>query len=229
MQHEASGHATYRTWCRFCVQGKARASAHVPQGRFASELPEVVADFCEFPRNGCLKMVFKDRASCAFGASTVTDLTADSRHSIRFVKAFFQQLCHRRILLKSDGEPALCALLRNAVAATAGLECVQRNSAPGDPASNGAAERAVSEVKAHLRVLLADLLSRYPDMDGGSPLLPWMPRHVGTCLTRFRILGDGRTAHWRLCGRRFNRPVVRFGEVVDFISTGSCTFVSAVL
>ena len=68
LAHEASGHASYRNWCRFCVQGKARASAHASQANVPSELPEVVADFCEFPlpNSGSLKvLVMKDRMRCA--------------------------------------------------------------------------------------------------------------------------------------------------------------------
>ena len=43
--HEASGHAAYRSWCPFCVQGKAKASAHRRQDDIQADIPEVVADF----------------------------------------------------------------------------------------------------------------------------------------------------------------------------------------
>ena len=123
-------------------------------------------------------------------------------------------------MMRSDGEPALKSLLENAIAATPGLEATHRNSPPGDPAANGLAERAVAEVKAHCRVLVADLQTRYPLLTAASPLLAWVARHAANCISRYRTLDDGRTAHWRITGRRFARSVTRFGEVVNFVATG---------
>ena len=74
-------------------------------------------------------------------------------------------LGYRRIIIRSDGEPALLSTLREAVAATSGLEAMFRTSPPDDPQANGAAERAVQEVKAHSKVLVADLRGKYPGID----------------------------------------------------------------
>ena len=183
-----------------------------------------MADFAEWPtlqQGRILLLVMKCRTSLAFASTALTSKAGDDGHSIRFICSFFRQLGHRRIIMRSDGEPALKLLLENAVTATPSLEAVMKNSAPGDAAQNGTAERAVGEIKAHCRVLLADLVSRYPLLDAAHVLLPWIPRHVGNCLTRYRVLEDGRTAHWRLTGRRFARPAIRFGEVVHFVATGS--------
>ena len=47
-----------------------------------------------------------------------------------------------------------------------------------------------------------------------SPLLPWLVMHAGANLNRFSQAKDGYTAHRRLRGREFNRPITEFGECV---------------
>ena len=48
-EHELTGHAVYRSWCRHCVASKGRAQAH--SSREEGELPEIGIDYGFFGRD----------------------------------------------------------------------------------------------------------------------------------------------------------------------------------
>ena len=48
-EHELTGHAVYRSWCRHCVASKGRAHAH--SSREEGELPEIGIDYGFFCRD----------------------------------------------------------------------------------------------------------------------------------------------------------------------------------
>ena len=48
-EHELTGHAVYRSWCRHCVASKGRAHAH--SSREGGELPEIGIDYGFFGRD----------------------------------------------------------------------------------------------------------------------------------------------------------------------------------
>ena len=50
--------------------------------------------------------------------------------------------------------------------------------------------------------------------------MSWIPRHAANCMSRYRIMDDGRTPDQRRCGRTWKRPVVEFGESVHFRPVG---------
>ena len=85
----------------------------------------------------------------------------------------------------------------------------------------GGAERAVQEVKAHSKILIADLLEKCPGLPMSSSIFQWAPRHAAASISRYRILDCGRTAEELRCGRRWKRPVVLFGETAHFQPAGA--------
>ena len=50
--------------------------------------------------------------------------------------------------------------------------------------------------------------------------MSWIPRHAANCVSRYRIMDDGRTPDQRRCGKTWKRPVVEFGESVHFRPVG---------
>ena len=48
-EHELTGHAVYRSWCRHCVASKGRAHAH--SSREDESLPEIGIDYGFFSRD----------------------------------------------------------------------------------------------------------------------------------------------------------------------------------
>ena len=50
--------------------------------------------------------------------------------------------------------------------------------------------------------------------------MSWTPRHAANCVSRYRLMDDGRTPDQRRCGKTWKRPVVEFGESVHFRPVG---------
>ena len=89
-------------------------------------------------------------------------------------------------------------------------------SPEGDHQANGLAEVGVREIKAQTRILRSQLEQRLGSrIDEKDPLMSWIPRHAANCVSRYRIMDDGRTPDQRRCGRTWKRPVVEFGESVQ--------------
>ena len=86
-------------------------------------------------------------------------------------------------------------------------------SPEGDRQANGLAEVGVREIKAQTSQLEQRLGSRIDEKD---PLMSWIPRHAANCVSRYRSMDDGRTPDQRRCGKTWIRPVVEFGESVQF-------------
>ena len=50
--------------------------------------------------------------------------------------------------------------------------------------------------------------------------MSWIPRHAANCVSRYKLMDDGRTPDQRRCGKTWKRPVVEFGESVHFRPVG---------
>ena len=78
-------------------------------------------------------------------------------------------------------------------------------------------------VKSRLRhgILRSQLEQRLGNRtDEKDPLMSWIPRHAANCVSRYRLMDDGRTPDQRRCGKTWKRPVVEFGESVHFRPVG---------
>ena len=80
-EHELTGHAVYRSWCRHCVASKGRAHAH--SSREEGELPEngielpILCVKCRNSSTGCL-------------GATVVDRKGASDYATSFLTAFIK-------------------------------------------------------------------------------------------------------------------------------------------
>ena len=156
-------------------------------------------------------IVVKDRKSSAYFSTSLDSKT--SQYAVAFVVGAIQELGYKRILLKSDNEPAIKRLKERVSECLPGVECVPKEALVGDSGANGSAENAVKQVKGHFRTLKTSTEDRYRcKNDAKSCLLAWIPRHCANLMTRFKRYSDGRTAIQRLTGRRWGRRMVVFGE-----------------
>ena len=90
-----------------------------------------------------------------------------------------------------------------------------------DHAATGLAEVGVHEIKAQTRILRSQLEQRLGNrIDEKDPLMSWIPRHEANCVSRYKLIDDGRTPGQRRCGNTWRRPVVEFGESVHFRPVG---------
>ena len=119
-----------------------------------------------------------------------------------------------RVMLKGDGEPALVQV-QDMVKQARPQETIVKNPPAYDPQSNGAAERAVQEVKDQIRLIKIGLEARLARAVAPEwAIMDWVINHASGIINRFVVGVDGRTAYYRTYGRTFSGKTFELGEQV---------------
>ncbi|CAK0805504.1 unnamed protein product, partial [Prorocentrum cordatum] len=216
VEHEAMGHATYRSWCRVCIAAKGQGQPHLraPEDD-ETAVPVVSSDYAFMGQDDADTMpmlVLRDRRSKMM-AATFVEKKGDDAYAIKFFARFLRILGYRKIVNKSDGEPAILLVKRRAVEEVPGLEAIPQESAPADHQANGEIEVTVREIKKQVRALKMDLESKLGvKVEDKHPVLAHLPEHAASVINRYRRGQDGKTALQRLTGRQWRTPVPLFGE-----------------
>ncbi len=217
----AATHLPFRSWCDECVQGRRDAPPHFRQKRVAGEVPEVAFDYAYIRRDDeeevATLLVMRDRDSKALRAWVLEHKGADLVETVDRAVTGIRQLGYSsRVLIRTDGEPALLAL-RNAIIKGLPDGATPISTPVGESSSNGGIEGAVKIVKGMLRVHLAALekkiSARFPS---GHPVLTWLVEHVTDIISKYMVGVDGKTGYERL----FGRPVREDGLDSATPSTG---------
>ena len=128
----------------------------------------------------------------AWLGATVVDRKGASNCASSFLTAYIKSLRFKRILVRSDNERSLLSLIEHV------MKFVQMTSPEGDHAANGLAEVGVREIKAQTRIMRSQLEQRLCSrIDEEDPLIPWIPRHAVNCVSRYKLMDDGRTLDQR--------------------------------
>ena len=141
---------------------------------------------------------------------------------------FLQELGYTRMVLKSDGEPSITALVTAVQREWAvdsknfQRQLIPRTSPVDDHASNGAVEAMVHSLEGLTRtskVALEEALgiSILPT----SPVLPWLVRHQSYLRNRFVVRSSGRTPFEELTMSKFQSPLLNFAEAVMAKESGA--------
>ena len=215
-KHNAT-HYPYRSWCKVCVEAKAREAPHWRKGPGGmdkeSGLPTVSMDY-ELLEEKITTLVVKDDQT---GCILCYDCECKGPKDSWVIKQLVRDLDdwgRHDVCLKTDGEPSMIAM-HAAVAAARTGSTIRRNPPAYNPQSNGAAEKAVQDVTAHMRVLLLALEARVKQkIDVTLPIIKWLIRHAAFLHTRYSMGHDGLTPWRRLTGRSWTGAVVEFGERV---------------
>ena len=158
-------------------------------------VPEIVLDYYFMGEESetAPHIAVKDRNSTVYFSTSLDSKT--SQYAAAFVAGAIQELGYKRILMKSDNEPAIKRLKERVSECLPGVECVPKEAPVGDSRANGSAENAVKQVKGQFRTLKTSTEDRYScKIDAKSCLLAWIPRHCANLMTRFKRHSDGRTA-----------------------------------
>ena len=132
---------------------------------------------------------------------------------------FLSRLCRSKIILRTDGEPAITALA--AMVRTRrtrdGFETLVQKGPRFSSQSMGAIGAAQKLFLGQLRTLRADIESRYktrvlPDM----AVFSWMVRHACWLLERFHLRSVGSTPFSECFGHSYRGEVLPFGECCLF-------------
>jgi len=128
-------------------------------------------------------------------------------------------LGYTNLVLKSDNEPAVLALLRDTLRAIRiNVDAAkEEHSMAYDSQANGGVENGIRNLRGMLRSIrccLEDRLGRRFPVD--HPVLAWMVSHAASIMTIRHKGVDGRTAWMRVRGRPFGLRRAGFGELCQF-------------
>ncbi|CAE7232267.1 RE1, partial [Symbiodinium sp. CCMP2456] len=205
-------HLPFRSWCDHCVAGKSREDSHPLREarKCKGEVPRFCVDYAflgrslkgEMPKTAeALKepldtedaqrpiLVMVDQETGATFSYLVTK--GVNNYAVHVMNEALKFAGRQRVIIMSDGEPAIRALV-DTVARQAGRETqVQHAPKQTHGPSNGAAERAILEVARQARTLVHALETRYPG---------------------YQLKGDneadGKTPYERLKGREYKDEIM---------------------
>ena len=222
-------HIPYRNWCRHCVSGRGQSDHHRKQlDRHEQEVPVVSIDYAFLAESSTKSsqehlqpvIVLKDRKSGTVKAHMVEEKGVN----VFAVKRLVQDVAllgYKRIVFKSDNEPAILAL-KHAVKNECPIEIVMEESPVGESASNGEVENAFKCVEGQFRTMKSHLEEEYGEKLVSTHMcVPWMIRHAAELIDRFAVDSDGRTGYQRRKGKRFGGQMMQFGEGVMYLAAKS--------
>lgn len=121
------------------------------------------------------------------------------------------------VILKSDQEPAVLALVNDIIKYRAPAATQVEQSPVGSSGSNGIVERGIQSFQMMMRVMKDALETKWkvaiPD---DHPILTWMTGYSSYLLNRFEVGRDGRTSYERLKGKNAKTVGLEFGEGLLF-------------
>jgi len=216
-------HLPYRSWCRHCVRGRCKNTAHKKQEN--TEIgPELHMDFAfvgkeNEPGKTATILVAKERKTKMTMAAVVPSKSTGNFIAARLM-AFLKEIGLELgdMVIKTDQEPAMGAMvgeLGRRRAAEGGGAFVVEQSPVGESQSNGVVERGIQAVAGQTRVLLDALETRWGvQIPTNHPIIPWIVEYSALTLNRFEVGHDGRTAFERCNGKRAKMMGIELGEAV---------------
>ena len=139
-------------------------------------------------------LVMKDSKTKMVCAWTVPRKGIDA-YAIVMLRKMTERLGHKRIVMRSDNEPAILAL-KEAVRRETDVDVILEEVPVGDHQANGIVENAVKQVRWQFRVLKGTLDTRYNERIGEEHCaVPWLVIHAGSVISRMRKDDEGFTAH----------------------------------
>ena len=166
-----------------------------------------------------LPMLGLKERQCKMKFAHMVEEKGPNEYAIAQVKDDIESMGIRRMIFKTDQEPAITALRERIIEALGKkVEVIEEESPVGDHQANGEIENAIKELEKQIRVL-KDSVERKSQLviKDDHPIMAWIPQHAGFLLSRFQVSSDGKTAYERLKGKAYRRPLVDFAERVLFM------------
>ena len=234
--HEAAGHTPYRSWRQACVAGAGRRDRHVRQLKdMEKAVPTISVDYAFLGEPG------------AHGEGRATDMpilvtkcdadrwvtsdpvpckgTSASSYGAKCLAEVLVQSGYPKVILKTDNEPAILELKREAVKIAreeVNMDIIPEESMDYVSQTNGPVEATVKQVEDKARTLKFSVEQMHGvKFEDNHAVLKWAVRYAGQILSRaHRFEADGRTAYELRKGKPYRRKLPIFGEKVSAFTLG---------
>ena len=221
-------HAEYRSWCPYCLQGKAVSNQHVAGIDSDDKLGVTIsmdytymnAELDDDNDYGVAHLVMHDN-----GTNALWCMKVDSKEAKPEIVSWMNQnllnagYAGVRLTLKSDGEPAMQALKR-ALAVKRECETAIVHTPARESKSNCAVERAIRTWKGQMRTMRLHLEDRLKSVIAvDHPILSWLAVWSCEVLNKYKVR-DGRTAYELMTGHKVKHTVYAFGQRIWGMFTG---------
>ena len=233
-EHEVC-HIPFRSWCPYCVKGKAVSSPHRrgdqrDEGLRATGVPTVSLDYCwadgedndddnTTKEKSPILIIYADILDAMYAVSV--------KHKgvvpwvVQFVVKKLDTLGYggTKITIKSDGEPAMKALVEAvAVARKAPTAIIQ--SPKRESKCNGAVERAVRTWRGQLVTMKCQLEAEADfELDHKEAIVEWLVMWAAEVRNYFHVHKSGRTSYELATAHRFPATTAIFAEKIMFYIT----------
>ena len=221
-QHNVS-HLRFPSWCRYCVRGRGRSIGHPQVDHSADQLPTMEIDYGflgdrDSPATDLPVLAGRERQSKVVWSSPVPCKgVEDHPHGTNRLIEWLDETGYKRIVCKSDQEPAIMAVVNAAKRGWSGELIVEAAPKESHERSNSGAEITVQQVHGLSRTLKEQLKDNAQiKVPQKHCVLAWLIEYVGFLITAFAKGPDGFTAYFRLKGKHFRVALPLFGECVEF-------------
>ena len=233
-RHEVT-HIPPMPWCLACRMGKGR-DASLFRSPAEREAAQIQVDFCflreeaaaydateSVPENPWAMIL------CAVDVSTQNPLAvalpgknAELEYAIGQLFGFVKRLGYTDLVIRSDGEPAITAIVDRLMAEIKKTGVQARVPAERFPRCSSQSSGAVGSMQAQLqkevRTLKTDLGTKIKShLLTSMAVWPWLVRHSAWLDERYRMRADGRTSYQDCFGTAYTGIVLRFGEQAVFL------------
>ena len=221
-------HMPFRSWCETCMRARGIATGHRVRRRpDGHELPVLSIDYAflrhNAGENSMAIVVMKDSISKAIVAHSVPCKGVEVDWVAKqLVKDIRKLGYYDRVVLKSDQEPAIVALLDQMAQERSEAPTTLEHSPVTDSQANGSAERAVRSVEEMVRTYKIDLQERTQGLQLpiDHPAMEWMVEHAADMLCKGVTGTDGKSPYKRLKGRSYQGELLPFACPVLFRCVG---------
>ena len=229
-QHRLT-HIPFAAWCSACVKTRSRGDKHGTR-KEVDRTPVVQVDFffTSVDPDGRPKDTEAEEHTCS-----MVGIDVDTRMILAVpgpnkgggaLKRYVEELVRftislhneAAIIIQSDGEPAIKAVVRATTDARArlGKRTTQRTTPVGDHQANGAAERAVQTVRRLGNTLVEAVEEIHGKLPVGADLRVWAQAHAAFLYNRFHVCPHMQLTPFEAAfgGKPFDGKLCIFGETV---------------
>ena len=227
-------HFPYRSWCKFCVEGRGRSDAHkkgaarevdrqyphlsIDYGYLRDQAHSGVSIQVEKMNGGVIIGGMESRAGLLI-AMLIPEKGTQERWVARRIASWVDKLGCNTITIRGDTEGAMNSLIDDVrKARKEGTATIPEPPMKGDSQGNHYAEGAINIIKGAIRTLRAAAESRLGiKLTIQHPLTAFLVEWAATSRNFYQVGQDGRTAIERLKGHRVAKPSQEFAERVLFL------------